>query len=84
MTVWTPQNLVQVRLRTEVGLLYILQIRPDQGSNSWPPDHDSTFYVTERPTLATQPSVTSAHILVESIVIYSEEWGNIIMKQLCK
>ena len=26
---------------------YAPQVRPNQGSNSWPPDHDSTFYVTE-------------------------------------
>ena len=31
---------------------------PDQGSNSWPPDHDSTVHVTETPTLTTRPSVT--------------------------
>ena len=26
---------------------------------SWPPDHDSTFYVTETPALTSRPSVTS-------------------------
>ena len=36
------------------------QVRPDWGSNSWPPDHDSTFHVTEMPALTTKPSVTSA------------------------
>ena len=35
------------------------QIRPTRGSNSWPPDHDSTFHVTEMPALTTWPSVTS-------------------------
>ena len=34
------------------------QGRPDWGSNSWPPDHDSTFHVTETPALTTRPSVT--------------------------
>ena len=34
------------------------QARPDWGLNSWPPDHDSTFHVTETPALATWPSVT--------------------------
>ena len=27
---------------------YAPQVRPNWGSNSWPPDHDSTFHVTER------------------------------------
>ena len=35
------------------------QVRPDRGSNLWPPDHDSTFHVTETPALTTQPLVTS-------------------------
>ena len=35
------------------------QVRPDRGSNSWPPDHDSTVHVTETPALTTRPSVTS-------------------------
>ena len=34
------------------------KVRLDRGSNSWPPDHDSTFHVTETPVLTTQPSVT--------------------------
>ena len=38
---------------------YAPQVWPDQGSNSWPPDHDSTFHVTEMPALTTRPSVTS-------------------------
>ena len=29
------------------------QVRPDWGSKSWPPDHDSTFHVTETPDLTT-------------------------------
>ena len=35
------------------------QVRPDRGSNSWPPDHDSTVHVTETPALTTRPSVIS-------------------------
>ena len=38
---------------------YSPQVRPDRGLNSWPPDHDSTFHVTETATLITRPSVTS-------------------------
>ena len=36
------------------------QVWPDQDSNSWPPDYDSTFHVTETPVLTTRSSVTSA------------------------
>ena len=28
---------------------YAPQVRPNLASNSWPPDHDSTFHVTEAP-----------------------------------
>ena len=38
---------------------YAPKVSPDRGSNSWPPDHDSTFHVTETPALTTWPSVTS-------------------------
>ena len=38
------------------------QVRPDWGSNSWPPDHDSTFLVTEMPDVTTRPSVTSTSL----------------------
>ena len=31
----------------------------DRGSNTSPPDHDSTFHVTETPALTTWPSVIS-------------------------
>ena len=34
------------------------QIQPEQGLNSWPPDHNSTFHATETPALTTWPSVT--------------------------
>ena len=33
-----------------------------RGSNSRPPDHDSTLHVTETPSLTTRPSVTSLAI----------------------
>ena len=45
----------RIQLRAEN---YALQVRPNWGSNSWPPDHDSTFHVTETPALTTWPSVT--------------------------
>ena len=37
---------------------YAPQVRPSRGSNSWPPDHDSTSHVTKTPALTTRPSVT--------------------------
>ena len=36
------------------------QVRPDRGSNSRPPDHDSIFHVTETPAQTSRQSVTSA------------------------
>ena len=33
---------------------YAPQVRPDWGLNSWPPDHDSTFHVTETSTWLSQ------------------------------
>ena len=45
----------QVRLGTEVLCTSSLT---DWGSNSRPPDDDSTLHVTETPSLATRPSVT--------------------------
>ena len=42
----------------------------DRGSNSWPLDHDSTFYVIETPALTTRPSVTlPIHIQCQCAVI---------------
>ena len=38
---------------------YAPQVRPDQSSNSWPPDHDSASHVTETPAPTTRPSVNS-------------------------
>ena len=61
-----------VRLRTEVAY-HVPQARPNRGSNSWPPDHDSIFQVTKTPTLTTRPSVTSIipvlekHLLVRML-----------------
>ena len=40
------------------------QVRPDRGSNSWSPDHDSTVHVTETPALTTRSSVTSTFLSV--------------------
>ena len=48
-------------LKYDLGQKYYApQVRPDRGSNSLPPDHESTFNVIETPALATWPSVTSA------------------------
>ena len=38
---------------------YTAHVQPYSGSNAWPPDHDSTFLVTETPVLAAQPSATA-------------------------
>ena len=47
-----------------VTWLLLAQVRPlvppNQGSNSWPKDHDNTFHVTETPALTTWPSVTTS------------------------
>ena len=40
---------------------YAPQVQPKRALNSWPPDHESTFHVTEMPALTTWPSVTSWH-----------------------
>ena len=42
-----------------------------QGLNSRPPDHDSTFHVTETPALTTRPSVTSPDQNMLSPAIYT-------------
>ena len=41
---------------------YAPQVRPDRGSKSWPPDHDSTFHVTKPPAPTTWPSVTVTYL----------------------
>ena len=48
---------------------YTPQFQPDMGSNSWPPDHDSTFHVTETPALTNQPLVNNlaSFILIQEI-----------------
>ena len=47
---------------------YASQIRPYWGPNSSPPDHDSTFHVTETPALTTRPSVTADKIILKVAV----------------
>ena len=37
---------------------YAAQVRTNQGSISWPLDHDSTLDITETPVLSIRPSVT--------------------------
>ena len=52
---------ILVWFKYDLGQKYCApQVRPNQGSNSWPPDYDSrpTFNVTETPALTTRPSVT--------------------------
>ena len=39
------------------------QVQPHWGLNSWPPDHDSTFHVTETPAITTRPSATSRYTI---------------------
>ena len=56
-----PDKFNQVFLdHVQLKEYYAPQVWPDRGLNSWPPDHDSTFHVTETPALTTWPSVTSA------------------------
>ena len=71
--------LVQVRLGTEI---LHPRVRPDQGSNSWLPDHDSSFHVTETPAVTTQPKVTSAlhhYIMVVCMKIQFMHWQKICL-----
>ena len=56
-TIFEVILLVKVQLWAEV--LDAPLVRPDRGSNSWPPNHDSTFHVPEMPALTTWPSATS-------------------------
>ena len=60
---------------------YAPQVRPDQGSNSWPPDHDSTVHVTKTSALTTRPSVISfSHSLFAcdllNYVVAGHKWDN--------
>ena len=50
---------------------YALQVWLDHGSNSWHPDHDSTFVVTETPALTTQTSLVS---WVAPLLYYLTHW----------
>ena len=61
-------SFICLNLRTEVPST---QVWPDWGSNSWPPDHDSTFHVTEMPALTTWPSLTFAWLNIHCQFIYS-------------
>ena len=56
------------------------QVRPDQGSNSWPSDHDSTFHVTETPALTTGASVTSLRTNIVSAWKLTSSW---LLQHLC-
>ena len=50
-----------ILFKYDLGQKYsVHQDQPELGSNSWSPDHDSTFHVTETPALTTWPSVTSS------------------------
>ena len=51
--------ILSVWFKYDFGQKYhVPQVQPGWGLNSWPPDHDSTFHVTETP-ITTRPSVTS-------------------------
>ena len=54
------------------------QVRPNQGSNSWPPDHNSTFHGTETPALTTWQSVTSkemyCYIIFRGLTWFQMHW----------
>ena len=43
---------------------YAPHVRPDRGSNSWPPDRDSKFHVTEIPALTTRLPLTSFQLRI--------------------
>ena len=57
--IWFSENTIYIWFKYDLGQKYYApQVQPHQGSNSWPPDHDSTLHVTETPTQTTWPSVT--------------------------
>ena len=69
-TLWIVK--VFILFKHDLGQKYqATQVQPKQGSNSWPPDHDSTFHVTETPALATSPSVTHLAIRIRSVGDYT-------------
>ena len=37
-------------------MYYVPQVQPDQGLNTWLPDHDITFHVPKTPVLTTRPA----------------------------
>ena len=48
-----------IRFKYNLGQKYYApQVRPGWDSNSWLPDHDGTFHVTETPALTTWLSLT--------------------------
>ena len=56
---WIQVQMYILGSNTTLGQQYCApQVRPDCVSKSCPPDHDSTFHVTEMPALTTRPSVT--------------------------
>ena len=59
---------------------YAWRVRPDRGSNSWPPDHASIFHVTETPALTTRPSMTSilAKVYVQGVCLFRSRFMNSI------
>ena len=83
---WTLFLCKSTEMKDHLKLLYFLfkydlgqkyctpQLRPDRGSNSWPPDHDSTFHVTEMSALTTRPSVPGSVSSNEYLV----EWETVI------
>ena len=65
MNIWGLKNSKQFYyilyfwIKYDIGQKYYTPRVQLISSNSWPPDHDSTFHVTETPALTTWPSVTS-------------------------
>ena len=54
---WTLVDIVW--FKHDLDRVLCTQSSPDWGLNSWPPDHGSTFHVTdEMPALTTRPSLT--------------------------
>ena len=62
---WPVQLEIYFWFKCDLGQNYYTpQVQPDWGSNSWPPDRDSTLHVTEIPALTTRPSVSSVRNIV--------------------
>ena len=60
----THVYIILAKVRLGIEVLYAPQVRSDRSLNLWPPDHDSTFHVTETPALTTRPSVISSYLNV--------------------